>query len=114
MTAKRGPVPVLGTAPAADARDLPQEILDQLDKNDTFHTSDAFPGITQPVIKAALDRLASRFMVDYTAVESEAVYLTPDGEALVATGCSPEVAVWRAVKDAGTLPLKDLRVCLAS
>jgi phenylalanyl-tRNA synthetase alpha chain len=68
MVGARGPVPV----PLKDGtRDVTQEILDVLGEKETFHTDEQFPDIPQAEIKAALDRLASRSMIQYDTLASE-------------------------------------------
>lgn len=103
----RGPVPV---PKKADDRDVTQDVLDLLDQKQPLQTSEDFPSIPQAEIKAALDRLASRSMVEYQAHDSEQVLLTPEAEAIVADG-SHEYKVWNAVKEAGKVPIKELAVC---
>src|ERR1700712_4379224 len=108
MPGARGPVPV----PEKDSnRDLPQEILDLLSKQETFTTSDAFPGIAEPIIKAALDRLKSRSMIEYDPKEKEIVVLTQEGKLICDEG-SHEYKVWDAVRRKGKLSIKELPVSL--
>lgn len=102
----RGPVPVpLETK----ERNVTQDILDLLDQKEPLQTSEDFPAISQAEIKAALDRLASRSMVEYKTNDSEQVLLSKEAEAIVADG-SHEYKVWKAVKDAGKVPIKELAV----
>jgi phenylalanyl-tRNA synthetase alpha chain len=106
MTGTRGPVPVpLET----QGRNLTQEVLDLLDTKDTLQSNEDFPSIPQREIKAALDRLASRLMVEYKTLDREQVILTPESEGIVANG-SHEFKVWKAVKEAGKIAIKDLPV----
>lgn len=106
MPGTRGPVPVpLET----QNRNLTQEILDLLDTKETLQTNDDFPTIPQAEIKAALDRLASRSMVEYKSLNSDKVTLTPESEAIVETG-SHEFKVWKAIKEAGKVSIKELPV----
>ena len=91
-------------------RNVTQDVLDLLDTK-PLHTSEDFPSIPQPEIKAALDRLASRSMVKYETSDTEQVILTPEAEAIVAEG-SHEYKVWDAVKQAGKIPIKELPVGL--
>lgn len=102
----RGPVPV-----PLETRDqnVTQDVLDLLDTKQPLQTAEDFPSIPQAEIKAALDRLASRSMVEYQAIDSEQVLLTKEAEAIVADG-SHEYKVWKAVKDAGKVPIKELAV----
>jgi phenylalanyl-tRNA synthetase alpha chain len=93
MPGTRGPVPVpLET----QNRNLTQEVLDLLDTKETLHTNDDFPTIPQAEIKAALDRLASRSMVEYQSLNSDKVTLTPESEAIVEQG-SHEFKYWTRV-----------------
>lgn len=106
MPGTRGPVPVpLETKD----RNLTQDVLDLLDTKEPLQTNEDFPTISQAEIKAALDRLASRSMVEYKAMDSEKVGLTPESEGIVENG-SHEFKVWKAVKEAGSILIKDLPV----
>lgn len=106
MTGTRGPVPVpLET----QGRNLTQEVLDLLDTKETLQSNEDFPAVPQRDIKAALDRLASRSMVEYKTLDKEQVILTPESEGIVASG-SHEFKVWKAVKEAGKIAIKDLPV----
>ena len=102
----RGPVPVpLETK----EQNVTQDVLDLLDTKQPLQTGEDFPSIPQAEIKAALDRLASRSMVEYQANDSEQVLLTKEAEGIVADG-SHEYKVWKAVKDAGKVTIKELAV----
>lgn len=90
-------------------RDLTQQILDLLDTKQPLQSNEDFPAISQAEIKAALDRLASRSMVEYKTLDSEQVLLTPEAESIVENG-SHEYKVWKAVKDAGKVSIKELPV----
>jgi phenylalanyl-tRNA synthetase alpha chain len=103
MPAPRGPVPVL------EKRDLPQEVLNLLDEKPTIHTSEDFLGIPQPEIKAAIDKLKSRSMLQYETSDTEQVILTPEGTTICEEG-SHEYKVWDAVRQNGRLPIKELPV----
>lgn len=106
MPGTRGPVPVpLET----QNRNLTQDILDLLDTKDTLQTNEDFPTIPQAEIKAALDRLASRSMVEYKSSNSDKVTLTPESEAIVQEG-SHEFKVWKAIKEAGKISITELPV----
>ena len=106
MTGTRGPVPVpLET----QGRNLTQDVLDLLDTKETLQSNEDFPAIPQKDIKAALDRLASRSMVEYKTNDKEQVNLTPESEGIVAHG-SHEFKVWKAVKEAGKIAIKELPV----
>ncbi|USP76234.1 Phenylalanine--tRNA ligase alpha subunit [Curvularia clavata] len=104
MPGTRGPVPV---PLEAKGQNLTQEILDLLDTKEPLHTNEDFPAVSQAEIKAALDRLASRSMVEYKSLDSEKVLLTPESEGIVAEG-SHEFKVWKLVKDRGSVPIAEL------
>ncbi|KAK3676782.1 Phenylalanyl-tRNA synthetase, beta subunit, cytoplasmic [Recurvomyces mirabilis] len=105
MPGTRGPVPVpLYTN--GGQRDLTEEILEAVDQQAEVATSEKFPQTSQAEIKAALDRLASRSMVEYDTKDREEVALTKEGQEIVNEG-SHEFKVWDAVRQAGRLSLKD-------
>jgi phenylalanyl-tRNA synthetase alpha chain len=89
-----------------EGRDLTLDILHQLESTDPFQTEDVYPQKTQAELKAALDRLASRAMVEYDTNDTEQVILTGEGQQICDEG-SHEFKVWEAVKKAGRLGLKD-------
>jgi phenylalanyl-tRNA synthetase alpha chain len=106
MPGTRGAVPVpLET----QDRNLTQDVLDLLDTKDTLQTDEDFPTISQAEIKAALDRLASRSMVEYTSKNTDKVALTAESEDIVKNG-SHEIRVWKAIKEAEKVSIKDLPV----
>jgi phenylalanyl-tRNA synthetase alpha chain len=90
-------------------RNLTQDVLDRLDSKQPLQSDEDFPAISQAEIKAALDRLASRAMVEYKTIDSDQVLLTSEAEDIVQNG-SHEFKVWKAVKAAGTIAIKDLPV----
>jgi phenylalanyl-tRNA synthetase alpha chain len=102
----RGPVPV---PVESKEQNVTQDVLDLLDTKQPLQTSEDFPTIPQADIKAALDRLASRSMAEYQTHDSEQVLLTKEAEVIVSDG-SHEYKVWKAVKDAGKVPIKELAV----
>ncbi|KAK5128659.1 hypothetical protein LTR08_003931 [Meristemomyces frigidus] len=103
MPGTRGPVPV----PVQNGDgDLTLQILQAVNEHDIVKSADTFPNTSQTVIKAALDRLASRSMIEYDTKDSEEVRLTDEGQQIVAEG-SHEYKVWDAVRQAGRLSLKD-------
>ncbi|KAF1944962.1 hypothetical protein EJ02DRAFT_339919 [Clathrospora elynae] len=104
MPGTRGPVPV---PLEAKSQNLTQEILDLLDTKEPLQTNEDFPAISQAEIKAALDRLASRSMVEYKSLDSERILLTAESEGIVEHG-SHELKVWKAVKERGSIPIKEL------
>lgn len=103
----RGPVPV---PVESQDRNITQDVLDLLDTKQPLQTSEDFPSVPQQEIKAALDRLASRSMVEYKTNDSEQVILTKESESIVENG-SHEWKVWDAVRQAGKVPAKELAVC---
>jgi phenylalanyl-tRNA synthetase alpha chain len=106
MPGTRGPVPVpLETK----GQNVTQEILDLLDTKEPLQSNEDFPAISQAEIKAALDRLASRLMVEYKSLDSEKIVLTPESEGIVAEG-SHEFKVWKYVKEKERVPIADLPV----
>lgn len=106
MPGTRGPVPVL---PRDEKHDVTQDVLDLLDEKPTIHTSEDFPQIPQPEIKAALDRLKSRSMILYETADSEQVLLTGEAKTICDEG-SHEYKVWDAVRQNGKLSIKELPV----
>jgi phenylalanyl-tRNA synthetase alpha chain len=105
MPGTRGPVPVpLHTN--GGQRDLTEEILEAVDQEASVSTSEHFPQISQAEIKAALDRLSSRQMIEYDTHDQEQVVPTQEGQEII-DGGSHEYKVWDAVRKAGRLSLKD-------
>ncbi|KAF2651133.1 phenylalanyl-tRNA synthetase-like protein alpha chain [Lophiostoma macrostomum CBS 122681] len=102
----RGPVPVPLESSNRNAN-VTQDVLDLLDTKQPLHTSEDFPSIPQPEIKAALDRLASRSMVVYETRDEEQVLLTGEAETIVEEG-SHEWKVWEVVKREGKVGIKEL------
>jgi len=90
-------------------QDITQLILDTLHEREPINTTEAFPTISQVEIKAALDRLKSRLMVEYTTIDREIVSLTAEGQAICDEG-SHEYKVWDAIHKEGGIKLKDLVV----
>lgn len=103
MVGTRGPVPV---PVQANGTDLTLDILEKLENTDPLHTEDAYPEVPQAQLKAALDRLASRAMLEYDTNDAERVVLTAEGQQIADEG-SHEYKVWEAVKAAGKLGVKD-------
>lgn len=106
MPGMRGPVPV---PVENESRNLTQDILDLLDTKDTLQSNEDFPTTSQAEIKAALDRLASRSMVEYKSINTDKVALTPEAEGIVEQG-SHEFRVWKAIKERGSVTMKELPV----
>ncbi|PWY91156.1 phenylalanyl-tRNA synthetase beta chain cytoplasmic [Aspergillus heteromorphus CBS 117.55] len=79
------------------ATDMTSPILDTLSASDaSILSSEAFPSTPSLNVKAALDRLASRQMVEYETIEKEIAVLTPEGDE-IATNGSHEAKVFQAV-----------------
>lgn len=90
-------------------RDVTKEILNQLSTKAEIETSSTFPDIPQNEIKAALDRLASRQMIEYRSIDHEVVLLSAEGQTICDEG-SHEWKVWNVVKTKGKIEMKDLTV----
>jgi phenylalanyl-tRNA synthetase alpha chain len=79
------------------ASDLTTPVLDALASSDTpILSSEAFPSIPFTSVKSALDRLASRSMVEYETIDKEILVLTDEGSAIANNG-SHEAKVFEAV-----------------
>ncbi|EAW11399.1 phenylalanine--tRNA ligase subunit alpha [Aspergillus clavatus NRRL 1] len=79
------------------ASDMTQPILDALSTSDgPILSNEAFPSTPSLNVKSALDRLASRSMVEYETKDKEVIALTPEGEDIAANG-SHEAKVFEAV-----------------
>ena len=91
------------------ATDLTSEVLSALSNADgPILSQDAFPSQPPETIKATLDRLGSREMVQYDKLDTEEVRLTPEGEGIAENG-SHEARVFEAVRSAmDGLKIKDL------
>jgi len=108
MPSQRGPVPV----PLKDGdRDLTQQILDTLAAKESLKSTEDFQNVPQVEIKAALDRLASRSMIEYQQLTADHVVLEKEGQTILDTG-SHEYRVWDAVRSKGRIGLKELPVCV--
>lgn len=82
------------------ATDLTSRVLDALSQSDgPIRSSDAFLSIPSSVVKSALDRLGSREMVSYKAIDREEAVLTAEAEGIAADG-SHEAKVFEAVRKA--------------
>ncbi|BDD64221.1 hypothetical protein MAP00_009060 [Monascus purpureus] len=79
------------------ASDLTNSVLDALSASDgPILSSEAFPSSPSLNVKSAVDRLASRHMVEYETIDREVITLTKEGEEIVANG-SHEAKVYEAV-----------------
>ena len=79
------------------ASDLANPILGALDAAEgPILSSEAFPAVSSLNVKSALDRLASRHMVEYDTFDREVIVLTKEGEEVAAHG-SHEARVFEAV-----------------
>jgi phenylalanyl-tRNA synthetase alpha chain len=83
----------------AVGEDLTASILHGLDKTSPLLSADAFPDVAFADVKAALDRLASRDMVQYKTLEQEEAILELEGEQIAANG-SHEARVFEALRSA--------------
>ena len=93
------------------AGDLTAEVLDALSSNEgPILSADAFPSLPSTTVKSALDRLASREMVNYRTIDREEAVLTEEAESIAAHG-SHEAKVFEAVlKAVEGLKITDLPV----
>jgi phenylalanyl-tRNA synthetase alpha chain len=90
--------------------DVTQQVLDKLGEKDQLESSQDFPQTSQPELKAALDRLKSRSMVDYKTDQREHPVLDKEGQMICDEG-SPEYRVWDVVRTKGRVGIKELAVC---
>ena len=90
-------------------RDVTKVILDALEGSPALETSKDLSDIPRSEVKAALDRLASREMVQYTSNDTEIIELTAEGQQICDEG-SHEYKVWDAVRRSQRLEMKDLAV----
>ena len=82
------------------ASDIKAQVLDVLSEGDGAQLStNIFPSIPSSEVKSALDRLKSRDMVTYEAIDKEEAMLTPEAEGIAANG-SHEAKVFEAVHNA--------------
>ena len=101
------------------AADLTSQILSALGSNDPFLSADAFPSIPSTTVKSALDRLGSRDMVIYEAIDREEALLTREAKTIAEEG-SHEAKVFEAVRNAveglkiGDLPVSQDITTLSS
>ncbi|KAF2859419.1 hypothetical protein K470DRAFT_271591 [Piedraia hortae CBS 480.64] len=87
-------------------RNLSAEILAAVKDGAAIRTDEYFPSVPQPQVKAALDRLAARQMIEYETRDKDEVILTPEGNQIASEG-SHEFKVWELVTQAGRLSLND-------
>jgi phenylalanyl-tRNA synthetase alpha chain len=83
----------------ADSADLTSAVLQALDKQSPLLSATVFPTYKSQDVKAALDRLASRYMVTYETIDREEAILEAEAEEIVAKG-SHEARVFEALKGA--------------
>ena len=82
------------------ATDLTTELLDALSRTEEpILSTEAFPSTPSTEIKSALDRLKSRDMISYEAIDKDEAVLTPEAEGIAANG-SHEAKVFEAVLQA--------------
>jgi phenylalanyl-tRNA synthetase alpha chain len=84
---------------SGSSRDLTTEILHALSKSDSIQSADAFPDATFAELKAALDRLGSKSMIAYKAIDKDEAFLEPEGEQIAEHG-SHEARVFEALRQA--------------
>ncbi|KAI1177080.1 phenylalanyl-tRNA synthetase alpha chain [Nemania sp. FL0916] len=84
-------------APTAEGVDLTSQILGALDEKAPLLSSESFDAFNFTDLKAALDRLSSRRMVEYETIQREEVLLEAEGE-LIATHGSHEARVFEALR----------------
>lgn len=87
------------SASQVDGGDLTSQILHALDKTAPLLSAESFPAANFTDLKAALDRLASRSMVEYETIQRDEVFLEPEGESIVVNG-SHEARVFDALRAA--------------
>ncbi|KAI7090713.1 phenylalanyl-tRNA synthetase-like protein alpha chain [Hortaea werneckii] len=105
MPGQRGSVPVPVTTNGGE-QDVTLQILRAVEHQPEIKTSETFPNVSSADMKAALDRLGSRQMIEYDQHTSEEVVLTDEGRQIAEEG-SHEYKVWDAVRQKGSLSLKD-------
>ncbi|KAI0451078.1 phenylalanyl-tRNA synthetase alpha chain [Xylaria acuta] len=95
--------------PLAEGGELTSRILDALDKTEPpLLSAESFPACNSADLKAALDRLASRHMVEYETTQREEAHLEAEGELIAAHG-SHEARVFGALRAAdGGLTIPEL------
>lgn len=81
------------------ASDLTSQVLHLLDKADPVLSTESFPNVPFAELKAVLDRLGSRSMVEYKQLEREEATLEPEGKAIAENG-SHEARVFEALSKA--------------
>jgi len=87
------------TAESGSSGDLTTEVLYALSQNEPVQSTEAFPNATFAELKAALDRLTSRSMVTYKAIDKDEAILEPEGEQIAEHG-SHEARVFEALRQA--------------
>ncbi|KAI0104205.1 phenylalanyl-tRNA synthetase alpha chain [Nemania sp. FL0031] len=85
--------------PQVEGGDLASQILHVLNKTTPVLSTDAFPASNFTDLKAALDRLSSRRMVEYATIQRDEVHLESEGE-LIASHGSHEARVFEALRAA--------------
>ena len=101
-------MPAKGPVPVVQDRDLALEILRRLGEKSSFRVDHEFAEVSHSDAQAALNKLASRSMIEYEQQNTEAVILEKEGLQIVAEG-SHEYKVWNAIRSAGgKLAINDL------
>ncbi|KAF2971477.1 hypothetical protein GQX73_g2056 [Xylaria multiplex] len=89
----------MATPPVEGGGDLPSQILHALDAAAPLLSTETFPASNFTDLKAALDRLSSRRMIEYETIQREEVHLEAEGELIAANG-SHEARVFEALRAA--------------
>lgn len=79
--------------------DMTDQVLRGLNESSPLLSNEAFPNASFVDLKAALDRLSLREMVQYETLNLEEVLLEPEGEQIVTNG-SHEARVFEALRSA--------------
>ncbi|KAI0121273.1 phenylalanyl-tRNA synthetase alpha chain [Xylariales sp. AK1849] len=85
--------------PLVEGSDVASQILRALDSTTPLFSTEVFPALDFTDLKAALDRLASRRMVEYETLQREEARLEAEGELIAAHG-SHEARVFEALRTA--------------
>lgn len=88
--------------------DLTSQILRALNKTAPLLSTESFSASNFTDLKAALDRLAARRMIEYETIQREELYLEAEGEAITAHG-SHEARVFEVLRTTnGGLTVQEL------
>lgn len=98
------------STPVEAQPDLANQVLEALNRKVEISSSNEFPAALDGELKAALDRLRSRSMVEYEQLRESRVILEDEGQKICASN-SPEYTVWQAVEYEGKVAINELAVC---